>query len=102
MPEAPVPEGGAPMPEQGGGAAEAVAKVGEVLQKLAESATSNPEVPDEAKTAIQASLEAFQAFADALSGGGGSSGPQPQPEQGVTTPEQGASGAQPMSMGRPR
>jgi hypothetical protein len=91
MPEAPM---AAPAPAQDGGAEEAISQAGSTLSKLVE----DPGLPEEAKAAFKAALEAFSAGVSALTGGGSG----PQPEQGVVTPEQGASGAVPMSHGGPR
>jgi hypothetical protein len=102
MPEAPVPQGGADeAPAQGGGVAEKIVSLDRDLAQLAQVVTQNEQIPDELKAPLQASVEAFRAFAQGLTefaGGGGGQAPQ----QGVVSPEQGASGAQPVSMGRPR
>lgn len=95
-PEGPMPEG-APAPEQapqGGGAEEAIKNLGEGLSSLVQAMGEDPAIPEEAKGAFQAALEAFTAGAQAMSGGGGAA------PQGAVTPEQGASGAMPESMGR--
>lgn len=97
MPEAPVPQGGPASPAEGGGVAEAIVKTDETLAKLAQASLQNPQIPDEAKAAIQASLEAFRSFSTLLTQGGGQG-----PQQGTVSPEQGASDAQPVGMGRPR
>ncbi len=93
MPEAPMPEGGPAQPAEAGGVEEAIAQTGTNLAKFSQL----PDLPDNARAAAQAALEAFQAFADALSGGG-----EAPAEPGVVTPEQGGSNAQPLGMGRPR
>lgn len=77
--------------EPGGDVAGQVAQLGSQLEQFV-SAISEADAPDEAKQAFAAALEAFKAGFEALSGGGGQGG-------GVATPEQGASGAVPMSHG---
>jgi hypothetical protein len=88
------PQGGAPAPEappaEGGDTEALLQAMGEGLTKL----TSDPGVPEEAKAAFAAALEAYTAGVEALKGGGGASAPVPM--------DAGASGAQPMSMERPR
>lgn len=93
MPESPVQENPAEQAhdaqEQGPDAAEAVNAVGETLAKLSQ----DPSVPDEAKAAFGKAMELVKAGLDALQGGGQGGG--------AVTPEQGASGAIPVSHGRP-
>ena len=56
--------------------------------------TQSPDVPEQAKAAFQASLEAFQAGLEILQGGGAA---EPHQPSGPVSMEQGASGAQPIS-----
>ncbi len=91
MPEAPMTPGTPPDDATGGGDINAaINQLGEGLAKIAGS-----DLPPEAKKAFDAALQAFTAGAQILSGGGSQAA-------GATTPEQGASGAQPMSMQRPQ
>ncbi len=98
MPEGQMPPEAAPAEQkpEGGGPAEALNALGQGLSDVAGAMAQDPGVPDGAKQAFASALEAFKAGMAALEGGGEG----PQPEQGVSTPEQGASGAQPANMGR--
>lgn len=87
-------QGAAEEGQEGGSPAEMVAAAGSLLTKIADLA-QNGDVPPEAAKAFQAALSAFTAGAQALSGGKDASA------GGATSMEQGASGAQPMSMNRP-
>ncbi len=89
MPEAPMPPRGQPgNPDAAGDNADpggmeaAVNQIGQGLEQLAG-----------AEPAFQAVFESFKQAVSQLQGGGA---------DGATTPEQGASGAQPMSMQRPQ
>lgn len=97
MPDAPVPAEGAPE-EGGGGITQALVETDKSLFKISQLVGQNPEVPDEVKAAFQASLDAFRQGLESLTGGGSGSAPVPA----NASPEQGASGAQPMSMQRPQ
>ena len=96
MPDAPIPP---QQPQEGGGPAEMLSTAGAMLEKVNAMIGEDPAVPDAVKKAFQASLAAYTQGAQALTGGGG------EPEQAIpqenASPEQGASGAQPMSMRRP-
>lgn len=72
-------------PAQGGGD-----PLADVQSKLAEVAGQEG-LPEEAKAAFTAALEAFAAGLEAMKGGGEPQGPA------AVSPEQGASGAVPMS-----
>lgn len=99
MPEVPVPAEGAPPEEAGGGITQALVETDKSLFKISQLVGQNPEVPDEVKAAFQAALDAYRQGLSALTGGGeGGSAPAPA----NASVEQGASGAQPMSMQRPR
>lgn len=77
--------------------AEALAETGSKLQELVAAITQDPQVPDGAKAAFAAALDAFSKGTEALQGGGAE---QEAPE--AVTMEQGASGAKPQSMQRPQ
>ncbi len=81
--------------EQGGGVAEAIVKVDEMLAKIAAASAENPEVSDGAKQAIAASLDAFRAFSEQLTGGG-----EAPAAAGQVPADAGARGV-PMTHGRP-
>lgn len=87
MPEAQ----GAPAPD----ALSEVQTVGEGLAALAEKASAAGGLSDSAKEALAAAVQAFQAFAAEAMGGE----PGPAEEEGVTSPEQGGSGAVPVGPG---
>ena len=74
---------------------EQLASLGQGLEAVA----NDPSVPEEAKAAFQAALEAFKSGFEMMAGE--ASEPTPEPVA-TTTPEQGASGAMPMSHGRAR
>jgi hypothetical protein len=94
--QAPAEAGGQPAQEQGGGIVEALTGLDKGLFQITTAVTENPQVPEEAKAAFQSALQAFRKGLEMLTSGGG----QPAPS-GPVTPEQGVSGAQPMSHGRP-
>lgn len=76
----------APAPAAQGGMAETLIEVDEKLSRLAKAVIENPEVPDEAKEAFGAALEAYRGGVEmvmAAAGGGAPGG------QGVVTPEAG-------------
>jgi hypothetical protein len=80
-------------PAQGGGVADALKTLGQGLS----AATQDESVPEEARAAFSAALEAFSQGMSILEGGGQA----PSPSEPVSM-EQGASkGAVPMSHGRP-
>lgn len=98
-PEGPMPQDGAPA-ESGGGVEEVIQDIGMKLTKLSEVFGQNEQFPPELKEALMTATQAYEAFASGLSqmaGGGAPEGASP----GAVSPEQGGSGAQPMSMGRP-
>ncbi len=111
MPEGPIPPQGAPQPEQpdqgggggGGGIVEVLTQTDKNLFQIAKAVSANGQIPDEIKQAFQTALESFRQGLQAMTGGGGAPGGQPPQGEGpgVVSPEQGASGAQPMSMRRP-
>lgn len=80
MPDSPVAPGApAPGADGGGGVADAIVGLDAGLSKLAKATLDNPGVPDSAKAKIQAAVDAFRAFTDELTGGGGEeAGPAPQ------------------------
>ncbi len=89
--------------EPGGGSiSEVLVATDKSLFQINQLVSQNPQVPDEVKSAFQAALEAYRQGLTALTGGGGSAPAGPGGPQGPATPEQGASGAQPMSMQRPK
>ena len=95
-------QGGAGGPPQGGGIADAIVQVDQTLYKITQAAQANPQVPKEVKDNAQAALSAFRTFSQSLvKAVGGEADGQPEPDEddagGTTTPEQGASGAVPMS-----
>ena len=99
MPDAPMPPQGAdPSAEESQepqDPASVLAEAGDSLQKAVMLITQDKSVPDEAKKAFAAALDAFSQGAQLLQGGGA-------PDAGgPVSPEQGASGAQPMSMQKP-
>lgn len=94
MPGAPAPAGG----EGGGGVADAIVGIDAGLAKLAKATAENPQVPDGAKAAIQSALDAFRAFTDQLTGGGGEEGAPPA--QGAV-PAMAGPGGVPVGHGRP-
>jgi hypothetical protein len=96
MPEAPMPQDAAE--STSGDAMSEVNALGQGLASLAEKAAGS-NLSDSAKQKLATALEAFQAFA-AEASGAEEGAESASPEQGVSTPEQGASGAMPMSPGR--
>lgn len=92
MPGADAPASG----EGGGGVAEAIVGLDAGLAKLAKASLENPQIPEGAKQAIQASLEAFRAFTDELTGGG----QEPAAGPGMQSAMGGAQGV-PLNPGRP-
>jgi len=100
MPDAPMPGAAAPAAgEGGGGVAEAIVGLDSGLSKLAKATLDNPQVPDSAKAKIQAAVDAFRAFTDELTGGGGE---EPAPDAGPgTVPAMAGAGGVPVSHGRP-
>jgi len=76
-----------------GGIAEALTKLDQQLMQVTQ-AVAQSGAPDAAKQAFGQALESFRAGLEALTSGGDQAGPQ-----GAVTPEQGASGAKPLSMG---
>lgn len=87
----------APAPE-GGGVAEKIVGLDADLSKLATLAAQNPQFPEGAKAALQASLDAFRQFTQMITEGGAA----PADPSGSVPMEAGASkGAVPMSHGRP-
>lgn len=78
---------------QGGGLGDALKSLGQGLSAVSQDES----VPESARAAFSAALEAFQQGLAALEGGEPEAGPSE-----VVTPEQGASkGAVPMTHGRP-
>ena len=100
MPEAPVPAQAAPAAGGDSGVADAIMGLEAGLSKLAKSSADNPNIPEGAKAAIQASLQAFQAFTSELTGGGGEAA-APAPAPGGAVPAMGGPAGVPMSHGRP-
>ncbi len=99
MPDAPMPPQGAPDDGTAGeNPADQLAAAGQALETVTSGITQDGQVPDAIKQLFQTALDSFKQGFQALTGGGDSS--QPAPAQ--ATPEQGASGAQPMSMQRPK
>ena len=97
MPDMPMPAQGAQEEKsEGGGAAEKLAAAGQLLEEVANGVAGDGQVPDEVKQLFAASLDAYKQGFEALTGGGSA------PAAANASPEQGASGAQPMSMQRPR
>lgn len=95
MPESPMPESAEG--EGGGSMSEALQSTDQMLSQITQAVTQNGQVPDEAKQAFTAALQAYrQGLEIILGAAGGGQANQP------TTPEQGASGAQPESMARPK
>ncbi len=90
------PQGAAADDAQEGGSdpAQVLAEAGATLEKAVSMLLQDPQVPNDAKKAFQAALAAFSDGAQQLTGGAPQAG-------GNAAPEQGASGAQPMSMQRP-
>lgn len=86
----------APAEGAGGGIVEALSSLEAGLSEAASAAAESPDVPEDAKAAFQASQAAFRQGLEILAGGGSKPAPG-----GTTTPEQGASGAVPVSHGRP-
>ncbi len=78
-----------------GGITQALVETDKNLFKISQIVAQNPQIPDEIKSAFQSALDSYRQGLSALTGGGGQAGPA------NATPEQGASGAQPMSMQRP-
>jgi hypothetical protein len=72
---------------------EQLASLGQGLEAVA----NDPSVPDEAKAAFQAALEAFKSGFELMAAGGG----KPQDPSGPVSPEQGVSNSVPVSHGRP-
>lgn len=101
MPDAPMPKPpggdpeGSPAEESSESPADILSEAGDALKKAVDAITQDPSVPDDAKKAFSAAMDAFMQGAQILQGGGQAQAPGP------ATPEQGASGAQPMSMQRP-
>ena len=95
MPEAPMAQaaGG------GGGVADVIVSLDAGLAKLAKATLENPQIPEEAKAALQGSLDAFRAFTTALTGEGGGEEPSAQPV-GAVSVEGGPNGV-PVGHGRP-
>lgn len=88
------PQGG------GGGIGQAIVQVDQVLNKITQAVTSNPQVGDDVKKAFQGALDSFRQASQALVKGVGGEGGEPDEDDGggASTPEQGASkGAVPMS-----
>lgn len=88
------PEGaGGGTDQEGGGVTEVLVETDANLAGLAKTMAGNPQIPDEVKALFaQASdlyRQGMQALSDVAGGGGGPGG--------AATPEQGASGAVPMS-----
>ncbi len=73
---------------------EQLASLGQALEAVA----SDPSVPEEAKAAFQAALEAFKSGFELM---GASEAASPE-STGTVTPEQGASDSVPMNHGRMR
>jgi hypothetical protein len=97
------PEAGAPteqsQEEGGGDVAAKVQKLDGDLGQFIEAALSSAEIPDSVKQKLSAVGEAWASALAELSGEGNGE-TEAVPEQGVSTPEQGNTGAMPMSMGR--
>ncbi len=87
-------------PAQGGGVAEKIVGLDADLAKLATLAAENPQVPEDAKAALQASLDAFRQFTQLITGPGAQGGAPADPSAPVPM-EAGTSGAMPVSHGRP-
>lgn len=83
----------------GGGIVDAIQQSDAMVLQITQAIQQNPKLPDEVKQAwgdAQGALrKAQEALMQAVGGGGDSGG---APAGGTTTPEQGASGAVPMSM----
>lgn len=99
MPDAPMPGAAAPAAgEGGGGVADAIVGLDAGLAKLAKASIENPQIPEGAKQAIQAALDAFRSYTDALTGGGEAPAPEPGP---ANVPAMAGASGVPMSHGRP-
>lgn len=87
----------------GGGMSDAITQTSHAVTEISKAVTSNDQLPDEVKQAFGQALSTWQAAVEGLMqvvGGGeeAAEGEAPAPGQpGVTTPEQGGSGAVPMS-----
>lgn len=90
------PEGEAPAQGEGG-IVEFLTKLDQALLQVNQALASNDGAPAEAKEAFGAAHEAFRAGLAILTGEGGEA---PQ-QSGAVSMEAGASGARPVSMGRP-
>lgn len=105
MPDAPMPaQGAGDTPQQDGGILDALRATDSSLSQITEMILKNDQVPDQVKSAFQASLQAFRQGLEGLNGvadGSDQEGSKEQMAEQPSTPEQGASGAQPMSMRRP-
>lgn len=94
MPPQGAPEQGAAPQQSGGGFENFISKIGQALSLINQTLSSDQAAPPAAKEAFATAADAFMAGVEALAGGGA--------PQGEAVPmEAGASGAKPVSMGRP-
>jgi hypothetical protein len=90
-----MPQGGAaPTSDAGPGPADKIASINDQLAALA-GETAEADVPEEAKAALAAAVEAYQAFMSAVAGGGAE---PPPPGAGQVSADGGPKGV-PMSHG---
>lgn len=91
-----MPQGGAAStPDAGPGPADKIASIHENLMSLAEETAGAEGVPEDAKAALASAVEAYQAFMQAVAGGGEAA---PEPAEGPVSADGGPKGV-PMSHG---